>query len=362
MSIIAYASANSDPTANPTQDVEVDLSSVSLPHTVTIYGAAIDTSDPSATFSWTWSLLDDPEEATLDATNTQNVELTLTSWNNARLHLVATNTATSETSEANVLLAPSSSFCVAHVLSERHSIEKPAKGERGWQDALDVWADTLEASASSLTELSDVSVATGATLDTLVGGSDAVDGSSPLHTHLGSHVAVATNTTQGTVTLEGAWHTGGQIPKMLVRERLAWTGGTDYSVISGTASSKIIMQSTSPNDLLPHVVFCAHEAVRVVAMNVVVMDGGIASAVGDYVFDLCEGGAAKLSSGDMTPVGLDLTGTISANNLPLVITHTLTTPLTVSAGDFVGVALRNSPAEGDAGRVLQVTLHVERAI
>ena len=361
MSIIAYASASNDPTANPSLDVEVDLSSVTLPHTVTVYGAAVDTSDPSATFSWAWTLLDG-DGATIDATNTQNIELTLTSWNNARLHLVATNTATSETSETNVLLAPSSSFCVAHVLSARHSIEKPAKGERGWQDALDVWADTIEASATTLTELSDVNTATGTTLDTLVSGGDAVSGGSPLHTHLGSHVAVATNTTQGTVTLEGAWHTAGQLPKVLVRERLAWTGGTDYSVISGSVTSKIVFQSPSANQLLPHVVFCAHEAVRVVALNVVVMDGGLASVVGDYVFDLCEGGAAKLGDANMTPVGLDLTGTISGDNLPLVITQTLTTPLTVSAGDFVGVALRNSPAEGEAGRVLQVTLHVERAI
>lgn len=359
MSIIAYASASNDPTANPALDVQVDFSS--LPQTVTIYGAAVDTSDPSATFSWAWSLLDG-DGATLDATNTQNVELTLTSWNNARLHLVATNTATSETSEANVLLAPSSSFCVAHVLSERHSIEKPAKGERGWQDALDVWADTIEASATSLTELSDVNEATGATLDTLVSGGDAVSGGSALHTHLGSHVAVATNTTQGTVALEGAWHTAGQIPKMLVHERLAWTGGTDYSVISGAVTSKIIFQSASANELLPHVVFYAHEAVRVVALNVVVIDGGVASAVGDYVFDLCYGATGKLAAATMTPMGLDLGGTISGDNLPLVITHTLTSPLSVGAGDFVGVALRNSPNESDAGRVLQVTLHVERAI
>lgn len=359
MSIIAYASASNDPTANPSLDVEV--SSVTLPQTVTVYGAAVDMSDSFATFSWAWTLLDG-DGATINATDSQNVELTLTSWNNARLHLVATNTATSETSETNVLLAPSSSFCVAHVLSERHSIEKPAKGERGWQDALDVWADTIEASATTLTELSDVTTATGATLDTLVSGGDAVSGSTALHTHPGSHVAVATNTAQGTVTLEGAWHTVGQLPKVLVRERLAWTGGTDYSVISGSASSKIIFQSPSANQLLPHVVFCAHEAVRVVALNVVVMDGGLASVVDDYVFDLCEGGAAKLGDANMTPVGLDLTGTISGDNLPLVITHTLTTPLTVGAGDFVGVALRNSPIEDDAGRVLQVTLHVERAI
>lgn len=361
MSIIAYASASNDPTANPSLDVEVDLSSVSLPQTITVYGAAVDTSDPSATFSWAWTLLDG-DGATLDATNTQNVELTLTSWNNARLHLVATNTATSETSETNVLLAPSSSFCVAHVLSERHSIEKPAKGERGWQDALDVWADTIEASATSLTELSDVNTATGTTLDTLVSGGDAVSGGSALHTHLGSHVAVATNTTQGTVALEGAWHTAGQNPKVLVRERLAWTGGTDYSVISGAVTSKIIFQSFTADNLRPHVVFGAYEEVNVVSLSIVLVDGGAASAVGDYVFDLCVGTATELKDADMSPVGLDLTGTITADNFPLVITHTLTSPLLVKPGRFAGVALRNSPAEGDAGRVLQVTLHVERAI
>lgn len=361
MSIIAYASANADPINNPTVDAEVALSSVSLPQTVTLYGAAVDTEDPTASFSWAWTLLDGAG-ASISATNTQNVDLTLTTWDNVRLHLVATNTATLESSETNVLLAPSASFVVAHVLSERHSIEKIAKGERGWQDALDVWADTIEASATALTELSDISSATGAQVDTLVSGNDALDGSSPLHTHPGSHVSIASNTAQGTVILEAAWHTSSQTPKVLVRERMAWTGGSDYSVNSGAVTSKIIMQSTSSTLLLPHVVFYATEDVRVTDVSIVLVDGGVKAEAGNYVFDICQGNAGKLASASLSPIGLNLSGSISVDYAPLVLIHNLVTPVSVPAGDFIGVAVLQSPAEGDAGRALQVTLRVERDI
>ena len=56
MSIIAYASAESDPIEYPLQDPVVDLSTASLPASVTVYGAAVDSSNPSATFSWQWTL------------------------------------------------------------------------------------------------------------------------------------------------------------------------------------------------------------------------------------------------------------------------------------------------------------------
>ena len=115
--IIAYASANADPISNPSSDPSLDLSSLSLPQTVQVYGAAQDTSDPSAPFSWSWSVMYPESGVTLSDDTAQNPTVTCTEWRNVRLHLIATNTATAETSEANVLLAPSSSFVEVRVLS-----------------------------------------------------------------------------------------------------------------------------------------------------------------------------------------------------------------------------------------------------
>lgn len=358
--IIAYASANADPLNYPTDDADVDLASATLPHDVDFFGQAVDTADPSASFSWSWTLLDG--DATISSATTQNITVTVKGWRNVLLHLVATNTATGETSETNTLLSPTASFTVARVLSASHGLERPAKGERGWHEALLTWGNVLDNSASSLTELSDVTTSTGAQLDILTSGSNAVDGGSALHTHLGSHVAVASNTAQGTLALESAWHTGGAVPKALVYERLCLTGGADYSVSGGSLTSKIIFQSSSTTQLLPHVVFQAVEELTVTHVSFVLIDGGVSSAVGDYVFDLCYGSAQKLGDANMTHVGLDLSGTIASDYAPLVITHTLGTPLTISAGNFVGVALRNSPVEGDAGRCLQVTLRAVREV
>ena len=210
MSIIAYASAESDPIEYPLQDPVVDLSTASLPASVTVYGAAVDSSNPSATFSWQWTLLDPASGPVLSSTTTQNITISnIDSWRNIRLHLVATNTATGLTSESNVLLAPSSSFVEVRVLSEYAGIQKVAKGSRAWQEAMYTWANAIEdargAETLALGDLSDVSTATGPLVHTLVGGGSAVNGSGgALHTHTGAHVANATTSATGVVRLAEA--------------------------------------------------------------------------------------------------------------------------------------------------------------
>ncbi len=126
--IIAYASGNSDPANNPSVNPGISLAGTTLPDTVSVYGAATDTNDPSATFSWAWTVLDPATGVTLSSSTTQDIDVTVSAWHNVRLHLVATNTATSETSETNVLIAPSSSFVNVRVFSENKNIEIPAKG------------------------------------------------------------------------------------------------------------------------------------------------------------------------------------------------------------------------------------------
>ena len=183
MTVITYASANADPINNPITNAQVDLATASLPASVTIYGAAEDTTDPSATFTWNWTLLDGT--ATLSSSTTQNITVSgINSWHNIRLFLTATSS-TGATSESNILLAPSASFVEIEVLSENASIQKPATGQRNWSQAVEVWADKIEdllTSTLNLNDLNDISSSTGAQVDQLTGGGVAEYSGSILHT------------------------------------------------------------------------------------------------------------------------------------------------------------------------------------
>jgi hypothetical protein len=369
MSIIAYASAESDPIEYPLQDPVVDLSTASLPASVTVYGAAVDSSNPSATFSWQWTLLDPASGPVLSSTTTQNITISnIDSWRNIRLHLVATNTATGLTSESNVLLAPSSSFVEVRVLSEYAGIQKVAKGSRAWQEAMYTWANAIEgargAETLALGDLSDVSVATGPLVDTLVGGGSAVNGSGgALHTHTGAHVANATTSATGVVRLAEAYQ-GAGAPMALTQERVTYTGCTDLSVNdskTGVVFRYIRTQSAgAPSEILPHLAFYAQEEVYVTGVHVVLLDGGTVSGAAQYTFDLVQGNAAALAGAALVPLGLELEGTISTNHAPLVINADFS-PIKISAGKWFGLGVLASPTlEADCGHGLQVTIHARR--
>ena len=368
MSIVAYASGDADPISNPTLDPVVDLATASLPTSVTVYAAAVDSANPSATFSWQWTLLDPLSGPVLSDTTAQTLTVSnIASWHNVRLHLVATNTATSETSESNVLLAPSSSFVEVRVLSEHAGIQKVAKGSRAWQGALDVWADAIEdargASTLALNDLSDVTTATGPLVDALVDGSSAVNGGGgALHTHLGSHVANATTSATGVVRLSEAYM-GSGAPMALTQERVTYTGATNLSVDSGkggTVYSYIINQSASTTTVLPHIAFYAQEAVYVTGLHVTLLDGGTVAGAAAYVFDIVEGSAAALSASSLAPWGIDLQGTIASDHLPLVLNATFSANK-ISAGQWFGLGVLASPTlAADCGRGLHVTIHTRR--
>lgn len=242
MAIIAYASANSSPTSNPAVDYTVDLSAVSLPQSsLQIYGDAQDSANPSATFSWQWYIMASPTGSTvaLSSATAQNPLVNnVDIWGNVRLFLVATNTATSETSETDPLRAPSSAFVVVRVLSANEGIQKPAAGERNWYDDLAVWADRIEAMSTlvgsftphTITQHSDVVDATGADLEVLTGGgyADDPDSASPnpvnafghslLHKHHGSDIDIATTSTPGAIYLDTAYSGPAETPRAMTED------------------------------------------------------------------------------------------------------------------------------------------------
>jgi hypothetical protein len=354
--IIAYASANADPINNPAVDAEVDLATASTPVSVTLYGDAVDTVNAGASFSFQWSLLDSDatNPPTLSSTTTQNITVNnISAWHNIRVHLVATNTATSETSETDILLAPTASFSEIRVLSAEQGIQKPAKNSRNWEPVLEDWADAIEGGVSlSVNELSDVTNATGAQLDILVGGGDAEQTGTALHTHTGAHITNATATTAGVVQLEETSSAVG-VPRVLVNERVILTGTSDRSIDTGGVVEEIVTSS------IPHVLWSATRSeLKVHAFTIALADSG---AGGTFTFQLYSGSVAQYNAGTLSAIGVSL-GMSPAGNVPITKAVAFASPVTVSAGDVLGLVCIASPAVGSGGQMLSVTVECEREV
>lgn len=357
--IIAYASANADPINNPLNDAQVDLSAVTLPTTVTLYGAAVDTADAGASFSWAWSILD-PSGPTLSAANTQNVVLSnIAAWHNVRLHLVATNTATSETSEADVILAPSSSFVEVRILSENRGIQKIAKGSRSWHPALESWADAIE-NPVALNTLSDVTNATGAELDILRGGGLAESGGAILHTHDGDHIADAATTAAGVVVLEEASSAAGS-PKVITQERILLTASTSVSIDKNGTRHEEIIDVSAANEAVPHFVFSVgRHDLYIHRFSVALQDCG--STTNPYSFELFHSTIAEYQAYTLGHTVSTLTLTPTSANTPLFGSAASSANQTVSAGDVIALVVGAAPPSGSGGQLLHVTIEATRAV
>lgn len=140
--IIATASASNSSVA----DLSVSQADLTVA-TVNLYGSAVDSTNGAATFAWQWTLLKKPAGsiASISDATAQNPQLlNVDVWGNYRLFLVATNTATLETSATDIILAPNSAFTHVRVLSEHFNLQKPAAGERDWNSIAGHWVDKLE--------------------------------------------------------------------------------------------------------------------------------------------------------------------------------------------------------------------------
>lgn len=132
MSVTAYASAGLSPYVS---QVDADVLQAALPTTVQFYGAGYDTSDPGATFTYLWSIISQPPGSTAafaSATAQNPVLNNVTDWGNIIVALVVTNTATTESSEGDILLMPDTARCTVHVISTAGELENTARGERNW--------------------------------------------------------------------------------------------------------------------------------------------------------------------------------------------------------------------------------------
>ena len=151
--IIAYTSAVANPTFS---QADAEIAQATLTTTQNVYGGATDTENPTATFTFSWHLLQKPtgSNAALSAANVANISLnSIDTWGNYRLFLIATNTATSDTSETDFLKAPNSAFVHVRVNSTNLGLEKVAPGERDWHTRAWEWVsavDTMDATVDAI--------------------------------------------------------------------------------------------------------------------------------------------------------------------------------------------------------------------
>jgi hypothetical protein len=316
MAIVAYASAHADPANNPTVDYTVDLSSVSLPQSsLQIYGAAADSANPGASFSWQWYILGKPSGSSvaLSSATTQNPLVNVVDkWGNVRLFLVATNTSTAETSSTDPLRAPSSAFVVIRVLSEQQGIQKPAPGERNWFDDLAVWADKIEAMGSlvgsfiphKIIDHSDVTDATGADLEALTGGGYADDpdtvspntansfGHSLLHKHHGSDIDIATAAAPGAIYLDSAYSGSASTPRAMTTDYFLMTAYVTRTYADIGAVDAIFKGYTRSGVVQPMVLFAIPPDVGGTGLftveDVVLVFNQAPSDTTEYTFDLVD--------------------------------------------------------------------------
>lgn len=145
--IIAHAGFSPNPITAPVNNLTQALSTI-VGQQFDIYGDAVDSNDPSASFSFQWQVLNLRTNQTASISNVNQANTTLQNfsgvWGNIRCFLIATNTATQETSETNPILAPDSAFITLELTSSDKSLTLPAIGSRNWYNSQDKVSQEVE--------------------------------------------------------------------------------------------------------------------------------------------------------------------------------------------------------------------------
>lgn len=370
--ISVIASANINPASAPYQDAVVDLAAVSLGSVpdVQLYCAASDSGNPSATFTYAWSIVGAPagSGAILVDDEAQNPLVRgIDTWGNLLLHVVATNTATSHNSlqqdpdDADLELSryalPWSQFVVVRVKSAVDDLERPAPGERNTTAALHAHMARIAALAAptlAVSDLTDVSVATGEDLDKLVNGST-TDG---LHKHVGADLAAASVATRGAVLLSDA-PVDGASPKALNNDLVVFTAHVE--VTQREQGPELLLLPHS-NGRQFHAAFHIREALTLTGWAVALRDGGNHEPDDPYVFRLLKGSAAALAGGTLTDFAsaLTLSGQPDTAHAPLSLSSA-TLSVALDANSFLAVAVEDGDALAPGGG-LTITIWCKRRV
>lgn len=211
MATVVYTSGAASPKIAQVPLV-IDLASTPLPvATATLYGDAEDTADPGATFTWQWVLAHKPTgsaAAFIGSSTAQNCTIgPIDTYGNYLLFLKAVSSGPGGASPIKYPLSDVKAFAVVKLEDATLGLSIPARYQRNvdgdYADLVEaVIQQSLDLTGQTIAQHSDVSVATGPLLDTLVDGSPALDGGGGnLHTHPGSAVSVATTSALGVVKI-----------------------------------------------------------------------------------------------------------------------------------------------------------------
>ncbi len=303
--------------------------------------------------AWQWYLLDKPDgsaaaldDATLQNPKLQNVDAAGTYL----LFLVVTDDASAK-SETQRQLAPNSAFVHVRVTTQYAALKRPASGERDYSRQVHALIDQVDATVHDLDAqvIADHdTVATGAQLDTLVGGGNA----DALHTHGAAGIAVATTTAQGVVLLAEAPQNVAA-PKVATKNRVYFTGKADGSMTGDGWSPGTIEKQFSGNYSMCHLHWKIPEAMTLEDAYFTFADGGPAG--GGYVVSLYELTEAEFKANDFASaiaagrhIGQFPVTQGSTDNAPLVVGasgagHAL------SAGNILAVLIDASPTPPGGG-------------
>ena len=145
--IICHVGFTADPINNVDRREVRPLASISGSQ-ISLYADAVDSEDANASFSFAWALLNPRTGQTASITNSTSAIATLENfagvWGDLRVFCVATNTATSTTSEADPLAAPETSFCTVALTSSERALTLPAIGSRDWYLSADAVSTAVE--------------------------------------------------------------------------------------------------------------------------------------------------------------------------------------------------------------------------
>jgi hypothetical protein len=146
--ILVYTGWNISPQTNPSPLITEQLPIAAQNLSFNVYAQASDSNDPSASFTYQWSILNPRTGQTATLTNANTSTATLNgfsdTWGDIRLFCIATNTATQETSDTDPETAPNSAFCTLQLTSANRELSLPAIGSRNWFAALDSVIEILD--------------------------------------------------------------------------------------------------------------------------------------------------------------------------------------------------------------------------
>lgn len=336
MAVIAYASSDPNPIANPGLDKIVDLSihpANDLPVTVTLYADLVDDADGAPTKTFQWFLVGGDPDSTPVLVNddTDELQITLNTWYNAQVFVVATNTNNGSSSPGVYTSATASAKVSIRLQEDDSGVERLALGEPV-DERLNKWPEAIRDTHDALRDivLADINDVTLPVADLNKLG----DGSSMAgkHTHRGLDVPFATNTERGAVQFDAPSGTG----KVAARERHQLNA--NFEVIP------------DPSLITPFATWYLEEDYRLVGASVVCRDGNMGTHSFAVVYN------------NMTPhtpligTGIALSGAPPIINGPLSLYDTPPGETILSAGNWVSMMFTATTGVKPEGVQVQIYL------